>query len=72
MPARPLDEAGQYVAAADITFAVLLMVYVGIMAARLTRIQREIAELASRAGTKADRGGEPEERPRSVGERIAP
>ena len=45
-PALPLDEAGEYVAAAYIVFVVLLVVYVGIMAAKLARISRELDELA--------------------------
>ena len=74
MPALPLDEAGKYVAAAYVVFAVLLLVYVGIMAARLGKLQREIKELADRAerrdnGTPAA-GPEPEKR--GIGERIAP
>jgi hypothetical protein len=72
MPALPLDEAGKYVAAAYLAFAVLLMVYVAIMAARLSRLQREISELADRAGTRAAGGTEAPAPPRSIGERIAP
>ncbi len=49
MPALPLDEAGQYVAAAYTVFVVLLIVYVGIMAAKLGRISREIGELTELA-----------------------
>lgn len=45
-PALPLDDAGTYVAAAYMVFLVLLAVYVGIMAAKLGRISREIGELA--------------------------
>jgi HAMP domain-containing protein len=76
MPALPLDEAGKYVAGAYVAFAVLLLVYVAIMAARLARLQREIAELADRvAGGRGNGVGEAsvvaDER-RSVGERIAP
>jgi hypothetical protein len=44
-PALPLHAAGKYVAGAYIVFAVMLVVYVGIMAIRLTRTQRELAEL---------------------------
>ena len=74
MPALPLDEAGNYVAAAYVAFAVLLLVYVGIMAARLGKLQREIAKLADRAerrdnGAPAD---SPEPEKRTIGERIAP
>jgi hypothetical protein len=45
MPALPLDEAGKYVAAAYIVFLGLILVYVAIMATKLTRIERDIAEL---------------------------
>jgi hypothetical protein len=74
MPALPLDEAGKYVAAAYVAFAVLLLVYVGIMAARLGRLQREIKQLADRA-ERRDNGAPaeaPESEKRSIGERIAP
>ncbi len=46
MPALPLGEAGRYVAAAYIVFLVLIVVYVGIMATKLQRIERELRELA--------------------------
>ena len=46
MPALPLGEAGRYVAAAYIVFLVLIVIYVGIMAAKLQRIERELRELA--------------------------
>jgi hypothetical protein len=46
-PALPLDEAGKYVAGAYIVFVLLLVIYVGIMAAKLQRIEREMRELAS-------------------------
>jgi hypothetical protein len=45
------DNAG-YVAAAYLVFLALLLIYVGIMAFKLTRIQRDVAEvdaLADRA-----------------------
>jgi hypothetical protein len=45
-PALPLHTAGKYVAAAYIVFVVLLLVYVAIMAVRLGRTERELAELA--------------------------
>jgi hypothetical protein len=44
-PALPLHAAGKYVAGAYIVFAVMLVVYVGIMARRLARTQRELGEL---------------------------
>ena len=46
-PALPLDEAGKYVAGAYVVFVVLLVVYVGIMAAKLVRIERELREVAA-------------------------
>jgi hypothetical protein len=76
VPALPLDEAGKYVAGAYVSFAVLLMVYVAIMAARLSRLQRELSELAEQVerrtnGKPADTAS-PDAPARSVGERIAP
>ena len=44
-PALPLHSAGKYVAGAYIVFAVMLIVYLGIMAIRLARTQRDLAEL---------------------------
>ena len=54
-PALPLHKAGPYVAAAYIVFVAVLLVYVGIMATRLGRSERELTELtrdveAARAG----------------------
>ena len=45
MPALPLDEAGKYVAGAYGVFVMLILVYVGIMAAKLQRMERELTEL---------------------------
>ena len=47
-PALPLDEAGKYVAGAYLVFVALLLIYVSIMAVRLQRIERVLAELAGR------------------------
>jgi hypothetical protein len=44
-PALPLHTAGKYVAGAYIVFVVLLLIYVSIMAARLSRTERELSEL---------------------------
>jgi ABC-type nitrate/sulfonate/bicarbonate transport system permease component len=46
-PALPLDEAGKYVAGAYLVFVLLLLIYVGIMASKLQRIERELREVAS-------------------------
>ena len=56
-PALPLDDAGQYVAAAYVVFVVLLVVYIGIMAAKLGRISRELDEIADLAESKRDQAG---------------
>jgi hypothetical protein len=45
MPALPLDEAGKYVAAAYLVFLALVLIYVAIMAAKLSRIERDLSEL---------------------------
>jgi hypothetical protein len=45
-PALPLDEAGKYVVAAYLVFLALILIYVAIMASRLTRLQRDIAEIS--------------------------
>ncbi len=53
-PALPLEEAGKYVAGAYVVFVVLLVVYVGIMAAKVQRIERELRELAGFAEKRAE------------------
>jgi hypothetical protein len=45
MPALPLDEAGKYVAGAYVVFVALLVIYVAIIAAKITRIDRQVTEL---------------------------
>jgi hypothetical protein len=44
-PALPLHTAGKYVAGAYIVFLAMVLVYVAIMATRLSRTERELAEL---------------------------
>jgi hypothetical protein len=58
MPALPLDDAGPYVAAAYLVFLALIHVYVGIMASKIVRIERELVEL-SRLGELGDAAPEP-------------
>ena len=57
-PALPLHTAGKYVAAAYIVFLALVLVYVAIMASRLARTERDLAELRRdvelRRGSAAD------------------
>ena len=58
-PALPLHTAGPYVAAAYIVFVVLILIYVAIMAARLRRTERDVAELQREVATRdPDRAGE--------------
>jgi hypothetical protein len=45
MPALPLDEAGKYVAAAYLVFLALVLIYVAIMAGRLSRIEKDLGEV---------------------------
>jgi hypothetical protein len=53
MPALPLDEAGKYVAAAYLVFLALVLIYVSIMAAKLSRIERDLSELNELADRRA-------------------
>ena len=46
-PALPLHTAGKYVAAAYIVVFVVVLIYVAIMAIRLSRIEGELGELLS-------------------------
>jgi flagellar biosynthesis/type III secretory pathway M-ring protein FliF/YscJ len=44
-PALPLHAAGKYVAGAYIVFVVVILIYVAIMALRLSRMERQLVEL---------------------------
>jgi hypothetical protein len=50
VPALPLHEAGKYVAGAYIVLFALVLIYVAIMAIRLSRIERELGELLELSG----------------------
>ena len=57
----PLHTAGPYVAAAYIVFVALILLYVAIMAGKLSRIERELGELTelaahSRAAREEQKG----------------
>jgi hypothetical protein len=56
MPALPLHTAGKYVAAAYIVLFALVLIYVTIMAAKLSRIERELGELTELAKRRHDDG----------------
>jgi hypothetical protein len=49
LPALPLHEAGKYVAGAYVVLFALVLVYVAIMAIRLSHIERDLGELLARA-----------------------
>jgi hypothetical protein len=58
LPALPLHEAGRYVAGAYIVLFALVLVYVAIMAIRLSRIERSLGELLEQE--QASAAAEPE------------
>ena len=58
LPALPLHEAGKYVAAAYIVLFALVLVYVAIMAIRLSRIERSLGELLEQEQASATRESE--------------
>jgi hypothetical protein len=55
LPALPLHTAGKYVAAAYIVVFAIVLIYVLIMAIRLSRIERDLGELLA----LTDDGGDP-------------
>ena len=60
-----LDDGGGYVAAAYLVFLALVLIYVAIMAVKLSRISRDIAELAELERRRdGDRDAEREAVPR--------
>ena len=63
-PALPLHTAGPYVAAAYVVFIAILLIYVSIMAIRLARNERDIAELRrdveAKRAREQDSGTHPE------------
>jgi hypothetical protein len=58
-PALPLHSAGKYVAGAYIVFLVIVLIYVAIMAARLSRTERELIELRAELGERGAAGDPP-------------
>jgi hypothetical protein len=58
LPALPLHTAGKYVAGAYIVLFALVLIYVAIMAIRLSRIERDLGELLSMSegGPEVDGG----------------
>jgi hypothetical protein len=66
MPALPLDEAGKYVAGAYVVFVALILIYVGIMATKLGRIERELEDLNRLAERQAPETESEEREPEPV------
>jgi hypothetical protein len=58
MPALPLDEAGKYVAGAYLVFLALILIYVAIMALRLSNLEKDVRELAELAERDRERDRE--------------
>jgi hypothetical protein len=54
------DNAG-YVAAAYLVFVALLVIYVGIMAYKLSRVEREVVEIAALADREDEAAAAPRE-----------
>jgi hypothetical protein len=66
LPALPLHTAGKYVAGAYVVFFAIVLIYVAIMAVRLKRIERDVADLIdqkSAAGTDRVELGDRESTP---------
>jgi hypothetical protein len=61
-PALPLHSAGKYVAGAYIVFVAVILIYVTIMARRLNKTERELAELSRQARAKSDEAGSESDR----------
>jgi isoprenylcysteine carboxyl methyltransferase (ICMT) family protein YpbQ len=48
LPALPLHEAGKYVAGAYVVLFALVLIYVAIMAVRLSKLEQDLGELLQR------------------------
>lgn len=56
LPALPLHEAGKYVAGAYVVLFALVLIYVAIMAVRLSHLERDLGELLAREQATEDAG----------------
>ena len=54
LPALPLHEAGKYVAGAYVVLFGLVLIYVAIMAVRLSHLERDLGELLAREQATED------------------
>ena len=59
LPALPLHEAGKYVAGAYVVLFALVLIYVAIMAVRLSHLERDLGELLAREQATEDAGAIP-------------
>jgi hypothetical protein len=66
-PALPLHSAGKYVAGAYIVFLALVLIYVAIMARRLTRTEHELTELRAEVDKQQQTVEERDREPEPVG-----
>jgi hypothetical protein len=57
VPALPLETAGRYVAGAYVVLFALVLIYVAIMAIRMSRIERELGELLEALERSEDADG---------------
>ncbi len=62
LPALPLHTAGKYVAGAYIVLFALVLIYVAIMAIRLSRIESELGELLNMVEERSATSSPDEER----------
>jgi CcmD family protein len=73
LPALPLHTAGKYVAGAYVVLFALVLVYVAIMAVRMSRLERELGELLAATERDDDAiAGAHEERAQPGREESAP
>jgi hypothetical protein len=59
-PALPLHTAGKYVAGAYIVLFAMLLIYLAIMALRLTRMERNLAELLAQNAQTLQQPAQPQ------------
>ncbi len=67
LPALPLHTAGKYVAGAYVVLFALVLIYVAIMAIRLSRIERQLGELLELTERPPAAQGQPSARTGELG-----
>jgi hypothetical protein len=66
LPALPLHEAGKYVAGAYVVLFALVLIYVAIMAIRLSHLERDLGALLEREQAALAQESEAAKRPEST------